>query len=287
MASEEYRRANLASWDEVVAAHLTSRLYDVPGFVAGAGSLSAIELDELGPLVGGGTTLLHLQCHIGLDTLTWARRGATVTGIDFSGEAVAAARRLAVEVGLSGRATFVQSDVYALPAALQGAFDVVFASWGVLMWLDDLGRWAEIVSHFLAPGGVFYLCEFHPYAFVLADESSAACLRLGYPYFQGGVPLRFDEGSDYADPELRLEHRVTYEWTHGLGEIVDPLVRNGLRLEHFHEFPFTVPGLPFSFLEPDEAGMLRVAGHRDSFPLSFSLLMTKERREAWTRPAEA
>jgi SAM-dependent methyltransferase len=276
MTREEHRQANLASWDEAVAAHLGAQLYNVPGFRAGADSLSAIELVELGPWVGAGTTLLHLQCHIGLDTLSWARRGAVVTGVDFSGEAIRAARRLADEVGLAGRATFVQSDVYDLPAALHGVFDVVFASWGVLMWLDDLDRWAEIVCRFLAPDGVFCLCEFHPYAFALADNASAACLRLGYPYFQGDEPLRFDDGVDYADPAVVLEHRVTYEWPHGLGEIVDPLLRAGLRLDRFRELPFTVPGLPFAFLEPDEAGLLRVAGHRDSFPLSFTLLMTKE-----------
>lgn len=274
---DDYLKANLASWDEVVALHVGSELYDVPGFKAGRTALSEIELVELGPLVGEGTTLLHLQCHFGLDTLSWARRGAVVTGADFSGEAVAAARALAAEVGLSARATFVQSDVARLPDVLSGRYDVVFTSWGALIWLGDLERWAQVIDHFLAPGGTFYLAEFHPYAFLLADDAAPDSLRIGYPYFQYGVPQRFDEDGDYAVTDAKLEHTVTFEWLHGFGEIIDPLLRRGLRLDFLHEFPYTIPGLTFSFLEKDDRGMLRVKGRHDDFPLSFTLKMTKER----------
>ena len=188
--------------------HVGSEMYDVEGFKKGRSSLSDIEVSELGPLIHEGTTLLHLQCHFGLDTLSWARRGAVVTGVDFSGEGIATARGLADEVGLSARATFVQSDVLALPDVLQGSFDVVFTSWGALIWIGDLERWAQVVAHFLKPGGTFYIAEFHPYAFLLADDSSSDSLRIGYPYFQYGRPQRFDEPGDYADPEARTRaHR--------------------------------------------------------------------------------
>jgi len=277
MTLDLHRQANLASWNESVSTHVASELYDVQGFREGACTLSAIERRELEPFVGQGTTLLHLQCHFGLDTLSWARRGAVVTGVDFSREAIEMARSLADDVGLSERATFLESDVYALPRVLRGKFDVVFTSWGVLMWLDDLERWAQIVAGYLKPGGAFYLCEFHPYAFLLADESTADALRIGYPYFQHGEPLRFDTGSDYADPAQHLENNVTYEWTHGFAEIIDPLLRAGLRLDHFHEFPFTIRGLAMPFLETCDDGMMRVKGHHEEFPLSFSLKMTKER----------
>lgn len=272
---DDYLKANLASWDEAVGAHLDSQLYAVAGFKAGRTSLHQIEIDELGPLVGEGTTLLHLQCHFGLDTLSWARQGATVTGVDFSGEGIAAARSLAEELGLTQRATFVQSDVYHLRKVLDGRFDVVFTSWGVLLWLGDLARWAQVVAHFLKPGGVFYIAEFHPYAFLLADDSTPDSLRIGYPYFMYGAPQRFDEPGDYAEPDARFEHTVTYEWSHGLAEIVDPLLRNGLRLDFLHEFPYTLEGLPFPFLEMGADGHQRVKGRPD-FPLSFSLKMTKE-----------
>lgn len=273
---DDYLRANLASWDEAVGVHLDSGLYDVEGFKAGKSSLHQIELDELGPLVGEGTGLLHLQCHFGLDTLSWARQGATVTGVDFSGVGVATARSLAEELGLSQRATFVQSDVYHLPDLLGGLFDVVFTSWGVLLWLGDLERWARVVAHFLKPGGVFYIAEFHPCAMLLAEDSTPESLRIDFPYFMYGEPHRWDEDGDYADPEARFENTVTYEWNHGLAEIIDPLLRNGLRLDFLHEFPYTLEGLPFPFLEMGADGHQRVKGHPD-FPLSFSLKMTKDR----------
>ena len=273
---DDYLKANLASWDEAVGLHVGSELYDLAGFRAGQSSLHDLELGELGPQVGEGTTLLHLQCHFGLDTLSWARQGATVTGVDFSGRGIAQARALAGEAGLARRATFLQSDVYSLPDKLDGEFDVVFTSWGALIWLGDLERWAQVVAHFLKPGGTLYIAEFHPFAYLLADDSTPDRLRVGYPYFQYGEPQRFDESGDYADLSAQPEHTVTFEWNHGLAEIIDPLLRNGLRLDHLHEFPYTIPGLPFSFLEPDAGGMLRVKGHRDDFPLSFSLKMTKE-----------
>ena len=210
---DEYLKANLARWDEWTKVHEASELYDVEGFRAGRSSLTSIEESELGPLVGDGTRLLHLQCHFGMDTLSWARRGATVTGVDFSGEAVELARRLADEVGLSGGATFLQSDVYELPDRLSGLFDVVFTSWGVLNWLGDLDTWARVAAAYVRPGGIFYMAEFHPFAFLLADDATPRSLRIGYPYFQYGKPLRFDEpgilrrpyGSDGAQRHLRVE----------------------------------------------------------------------------------
>jgi SAM-dependent methyltransferase len=273
---DEYLKANLAGWDESVHVHVASELYDVPGFKAGQSSLSALELGELGPLVGEGTTLLHLQCHFGLDTLSWARRGAVVTGADFSGEGIATARALADQVGLSARATFIQSTVESLPEKLSGTFDVVFTSWGVLLWLGDLERWAEVVAHFLRPGGVLYVAEFHPYSYLIAEEATPELMRVQYPYFTHGEPHRWDEAGDYADPKAVVEHTVSYEWHHGFAEIIDPLLRRGLRLDFLHEVPYTVPGLPFPFLELCEDGLQRVRGRHDDFPLSFSLMMTKE-----------
>jgi SAM-dependent methyltransferase len=266
---DDYLKANLANWDEAVDLHVGAEMYDVEGFKKGRCSLSRIELDELGPSVREGTTLLHLQCHFGLDTLSWARRGALVTGADFSGAGIATARELADEVGLSARATFVQSDILTLPDVLQGSFDVVFASWGALIWIGDLERWAQVAASFLKPGGTLYIAEFHPYAYLLADDATPESLRIGYPYFQYGRPQRFDEPGDYAARDARMQHTVTFE-------ILDPLLHSGLRLDFLHEFPHTIVGLPFPFLEICEDGLQRVKGHHEDFPLSFSLKMTKE-----------
>lgn len=272
---DEYLKTNLAWWDDVVGVHQGTEMYDVDGFRRGADSLNPVERDELGPLVGEGTTLLHLQCHFGLDTLSWARRGATVTGVDFSGKAMELARRLADDVGLARRATFIQSDVYDLPALLDAQFDVVFTSWGALNWLDDLERWADVVASFVRPGGAFYLAEFHPVAFLIDDREHADELRLTYPYFQGREPLRLDEPGSYADPQAHTDHTVTYEWQHGFAEILTPLLQRGLRLDYLHEFPFT-RGLQMPFLEAGDDGWQRVKGGRSDIPLSFSLKMTKE-----------
>ena len=267
---EEWLRANMAVWDELTGVHAASTFYDVEGFKKGAETLGAIELDELGPDVGDGTRLLHLQCHFGLDTLSWARHGATVTGIDFSEEAVGLARRLADEVGLSSRARFLRSNIYDLPDVLEGEFDVVFTSWGVLTWLGDLRRWAQVAARYVRPGGTFYIAEFHPLAFILDDAARPDDLRLGYPYFQGPEPQRFDEPGSYADPDAATHNTVTYEWNHPLGEVVTRLIEAGLEIEHLHEFPFT-HGLAFAYLEKGADGWQRIPGREDDYPLSFSL----------------
>ncbi|RPI30086.1 MAG: class I SAM-dependent methyltransferase [Actinomycetota bacterium] len=144
---DEARRANLALWNEWARIHEGTAFYDVAGFKAGRSSLWPLETEELGPYVNEGTSLLHLQCHFGLDTLSWARRGAEVVGVDFSGTAIALARRLADEVGLAGRATFIESDVYDAARHLGGRrFDIVFVSWGAIEWLPDLEAWARLCA---------------------------------------------------------------------------------------------------------------------------------------------
>ena len=272
---DEYREANLAGWDELAGLHVDTAFYDVDGFKAGQSSLTSIERDELGPFVREGTRLLHLQCHFGLDTLSWARMGATVTGIDFSPTAVRLARELADGVGLSARASFIRSDLHRLPEVLDETFDIVFTSWGALIWLPDLEPWADIVLRYLRPGGMLYIAEFHPAAMLLADDATPDLLRVQYPYFQYGDPLRFDEPGSYADPDAVVQNTVSYEWNHGLGEIVDPLLRRGLRLEFLHEFPYQ-HGLDFDCMEMGEDGWARLSGH-PGYPLSYSLLMTRPR----------
>src|SRR4029450_828988 len=203
MGMDDYLAANRALWDEWTAIHETSSFYNLEGFKAGDSRLRADEAGEGGEVAG--TSLLHLQCHFGIDTLSWARQGARVTGADFSERAIELARRLAAELGLD--ASFVCSDLYNLPAVLDGQFDVVYTSRGVLGWLPDLERWARVVAPFLRPGGVLYVCEIHPVAQAFSEQPE---LRLGYPYFPRREPLAAPGQGSYADPTAQVRQPLEY-----------------------------------------------------------------------------
>ena len=276
----EARAANLRLWNAWTRIHERSAFYDVEGFKAGGTSLLPLELDELGPLVREGTTLLHLQCHFGLDTLSWARRGARVVGVDFSDEAVALARRLAAETGLDERAEFVCADVYDAGAHLGGrAFDVVFVSWGALEWLPDLGAWARVVARHLRPGGTLYVAEIHPFAYSLDEVPGAHDVQVKYRLLPD--PDRPDvepvEGS-YADKDACTEGLVSYGWAHSFSEITGALSGAGLRLEHLHEFP-TSPAPFWDWMVQDDERWWWLpspdGGVRRDLPFSYSLRATR------------
>ena len=267
----EYIEANRKHWNEVAPIHTGAISYDVPGFKAGKSSLNSVELDELGDVQG--KTLLQLQCQFGLETLSWAREGAVVTGIDFSASAIDYARALAEECDIPGR--FLVSDVYDLPDNLDGQFDIVLTSYGVLWWLPDLTRWAQIASSFVRPGGTFYIAEFHPFAHVFDDAPDVDDLYVKYPYFSPDQPLRFDldHAYAYAGPPVKLQNGTTYRWPHGVGEVVTALIEAGLRIEFLHEFPFGYTTVPFK--ERVEGWMFRLTKHDGSVPLLYSIRATK------------
>jgi SAM-dependent methyltransferase len=217
-----------------------------------------------------GKRLLHLQCHFGSDTLSWARLGAQVTGADFSEEAIALARRLAGELGID--AEFVCCNIYDLPEHVDGEFDVVFTSEGVLCWLPDLPRWAEIAAGVLGSGGVFYIRDFHPLLSVFDDEATEP--RIRHPYFPTQKPMRFEGDETYTDGKLE-EAVVTYEWPHSLGDVVTALTDAGLRIEFLHEFPYcTFAALPF--LSEGADGLWRYEAAPKAIPLMFSVRARKE-----------
>src|SRR5204863_3368622 len=243
-----------------------SDFYRVADFKAGMNKLRAYEMGEIGP--EAGKHLLHLQCHFGLDTLCWARLGARVTGIDFSTAAISQARALAQEVGLDAR--FVQSDIYELPDHLEGNFDVVYTSRGLLGWLPDIDRWGRVAAHFVKPGGFFYITEIHPIAGVFDDSDGVRDLRLRYPYFSHVEPISLATQGSYADRNAKVAQEVEYGWSHGMGEIVTALTAAGLHIDFLHEFPFAE--WPISFLEPALDGTHRLpAEHDGKLPLFFSL----------------
>lgn len=260
-AESTWFAANRALWDARVGAHLPSTFYDVAGFRAGGESLREIELAEVGAV--DGRTLLHLQCHFGQDTLAWARRGAVATGLDFSGEAIGAARTLAAELHLP--AEFVEANVYDAPAAVGGRqFDIVFTSYGVVGWLPDLTRWATAAAACIRPGGVFYLAEFHPVVWMFDPDFQT----VAYPYHNVAVIAETEEGT-YADPAAPIRHE-SFGWNHGLGEVLSALTAAGLSIEFLHEFDFS----PWNCLKPlVEVGPQRfqVRGLEGKLPLTYSI----------------
>lgn len=234
---KKYFRANRARWDELVDIHAQSAFYDLAGFKAGESSLFPQERKELGKDVQD-QHLLHLQCHFGMDTLSWAREGAIVTGVDFSGKAIRQARALAEELDIPAR--FVQANVLELPNHLDGQFDVVFTSYGVLSWLPDLAQWARVIDHFLVPGGIFYVIDGHPFGERI-DERSDETFEVGYPYFTDDQPFRWYDDVTYTDmaADREIAHPWEYAWFHTLGDIVNALLDVGLQLEFLHEFPWS------------------------------------------------
>jgi len=221
-----------------------------------------------------GRSLLHLQCHFGIDTLSWARLGARVTGADFSPAAIDLARSLAVELGFAD-ARFVESNLYDLPDALEGPFDVVYTSRGVLGWLPDIRAWARVVAHFLAPGGTFFISEIHPVAQVFENEGvTPGELRLTYPYWEHSRPLTFEVKGSYADPTADVGVQVEHGWDHGLGEIVTALIDAGLRIESLVEHPFLEWKADFLVENADGTWRLPV-GTPGELPLMFSLRATR------------
>ena len=265
-------QVNLKHWNELVPIHARSEFYDVAGFKSGKSTLMPIELEEIGDVAG--KSLLHLQCHFGLDTMSWARQGATVTGADFSDKAIALARSLSDELGIDAR--FVHSNVYDLPENLEGQFDIVFTSYGALYWLPDLAGWARVVSHFLKPGGTFYVVDGHPTG-QMFDDDSPDDLVVRYPYFGSGEPMRFepDGSGSYAD-ETAVVTTAECGWSHSMGEIVNSLISTGLEIEFLHEFPFTCwRALPMMERGPD--GWWRLSEKQESVPFLFSVRATRRR----------
>jgi len=258
-----------AWWDERVPIHVGSAFYDVDGFRAGGSSLRPFEVEEVGDVAG--KRLAHLQCHFGLDTLSWARAGASVVGLDFSEPAIESASSLAGELNLDAK--FVCANVYDAVEALGGEkFDIVYTGLGALNWLPDLPRWAEIVAELLEPGGFLYLSEFHPFTWVFADDD----LAIEIDYFHNPEGESFDDGAGtYADMTIPTRNNATVEWAHTLSDVVSAVLDAGLRLELLHEHDYTL--FPrFEHLELDaetlSAGVIyRQPDGTPRLPLMYSL----------------
>jgi len=264
---DEFLKANRELWNAWTRVHVKSKFYDVAGFKAGKSSLDKIEL-ELGEV--RGKSLLHLQCHFGLTTLSWARLGARVTGADFSDEAIKAARALAQSVGLD--ANFICANIFDLPNALQGEFDFVFTSHGVLGWLPDLNAWGRVIAHYLKRGGTFYIVEAHPTAFIF-DEENPDDLRVRYPYFHTDAPGSSETHGSYADRTADI-HGVEYYWYFSLSDVINALIRAGLQILELREYDYNSWQM-YPFMIQDVDGKWRLPEKFPKLPLMFSLRAIK------------
>lgn len=276
--SARWRDLNRANWDERTALHVGPRGYDLSSQRAGRGRLDAIVEAELDSVAG--LRVLHLQCHIGDDTISIAQRGASqVVGVDFSPAALRAARALAAETG-AANASFVESDVLQAPEAMperKGAFDLVFTSWGTITWLPDLDAWARTIAFFLRPGGALYFADAHPAALVFDDMGGATDPQgrpaWFIPYFDRG-PHPLDDKIDYADPSTPIQASQTIQWMHPLADILAALRGAGLRLDRLSEHPRLTWRL-FPSLVRDDDG-LWTWPDRQWLPLALSLRAKRE-----------
>lgn len=254
-----YLDINREAWNKRTKIHMGSSFYDVKGFEDGNTSLREIELSELGEI--GNKSILHLQCHFGLDSLSLARDGAIVTGVDLSPESIAQAKKLSDKVGID--ASFVCSDIYEYESKNKyEGFDIIYTSYGALCWLPCLNKWAALIEKYLKPGGKFYMVEFHPFNDFLDGE----------PYFHSPESRVLNEGT-YTDGSESVETDIV-TWSHPLSSVVNALINKGLTIEWLNEFTFS-PYNCFNGLEEREKGRYYKAHRGNDAPLVYSLCAAK------------
>lgn len=254
--------ANKVHWDELAPVHAES--YDLKDLINGGHVMDHIQTDEVGDV--SNRSLLHLQCHIGSDTLSWARLGAEVTGVDISPVSLRVAGDLAKKAGLKAR--FIESSIYDLQDKLDESFDIVYTSIGVICWLSDLKVWAEIIRRYLKPGGFFYLMESHPFLWVFDDESDGLTVR--YPYFHKEAPNEWPaDYPDYSASDYNVQS-PSWEWQWSLSNILNALIESGLQIDFFHEHS-VLPWKALPCMIKGDNGFWRLPEGMDNLPLMFSL----------------
>jgi SAM-dependent methyltransferase len=258
--------ANRENWNERVAIHTRSRFYDVEGELHNAPGPPSREVEAIGNVTG--RTLLQLQCHFGMDSLRWARAGATVTGLDFSPAAISEATSLAARAGLSERASFVCANVYDAPRALSGQrFDVVYVSLGSLAWLPDVSAWGAVVADLLLPGGRFYLHDVHPFSSCFDDDGE----RVIYGYFEEPEHPFADDGSHSYTDGGEMTTTRTYEWNHSVSEVHMALASRGLVIDSFDEHDWTL-FQQFPWLTENSEGLYVAPEGRPRIPWSYTIV---------------
>lgn len=271
--------ANRANWDDRADIHAASQSYDLPGFAADPGRISDVVAEDLailGPHLPGGTVsgldVVHLQCHVGKDTLSLARLGARVTGVDLSPRSLEVARDLARECGLGAR--FVEADAQHAADAVDDTFDVVYTSIGTVTWLPDLTAWARSIARLLRPGGTFFIRDGHPMLYTL-DDARSDQLVVQYRYFPSTLSQTWVDPYSYTGDQTPIEHARTYEWPHSLAEILGSLLGAGLRITSFDEQQ-TVPWLAHPMMEETPEGWAFPEPVRQYVPTTYSITAVKD-----------
>ncbi|MDP4263384.1 MAG: class I SAM-dependent methyltransferase [Bacteroidota bacterium] len=279
---DQYFSANKELWNQRTAVHKDSSFYDVAGFRAGKNTLTPIELEEVGDVKG--KSLLHLQCHFGLDTMSWSRLGAKCTGVDLSDDAINIAREINKETKLDAK--FVCCNVYDLHPEnkessqvsppigggdLEGAaaFDIVFTSYGTIGWLPDLNKWAEIISYYLKPGGMFYMADFHPVIWMFDDEFT----HIKY-YYDNRETIITENYGTYTNRKAPITGKE-YGWNHGISEILNALINQGLEIQQFNEFMYS-PYPNFSNTIQGDEGHWYIKGMEGKIPMVYSIKAIKK-----------
>jgi SAM-dependent methyltransferase len=263
-STNKYFKANRHLWNQRTAVHKDSDFYNLAAFKAGENVLTSIELNEVGDVKG--KSLLHLQCHFGMDTLSFSGMGAKCTGIDLSDDAIKLAGEINDELNLDAK--FICSNLYDLKQYLNEQFDIVFTSYGTIGWLPDLDKWAAIVSHFLKPGGMFYIAEFHPVVWMFDEEFT----HIKYNYDNQEVIVTENEGT-YTDRNADIKGKE-YSWNHGISEVLNALINAGLKIEMFNEHMYS-PYPCFRNTSEYEKGKWHIKGMEGKIPMIYSLKAIK------------
>ncbi len=260
----DYIDINRRLWNQRTAVHVDSDFYGLPEFLQGRSTLNDIELALLGELQG--KSLLHLQCHFGMDTLSLARMGACVTGVDLSDAAIEQARALAAKAGIP--ADFVCCNVYDLPEHLDAQFDIVFTSYGVIGWLPDLEAWGRIIGRYLKPGGLFAMAEFHPAVWMFDNDFT----HIAYSYFQQEAIVETEKGT-YADREAPIEQE-SVSWNHSMAQVLEALIAQGLRITAFREYDYSPYNCFANTVEP-APNRFHIRGMEGKLPMVFAIQAVK------------
>ena len=261
----DYINKNKASWNDKTDYHVGSEFYDMDSFMKGKNSLNEFELSLLGDV--SGKTILHLQCHFGQDSISLARMGAVVTGVDLSDKAIAKATDIAEQVKANAR--FICCNIYDLPAHLDKQFDIVFTSYGTIGWLPDLDQWAAIVSKYLRPGGKFVFAEFHPVVWMFDNDFQ----KVEYHYAKNDPIVEVIEGT-YADRSAPISTE-TITWNHSISEVVNNLIKYDISIQSLNEYDYS-PYNCFSHTEEFEPGKFRIKHFGNKIPMVYSILGIKK-----------
>ncbi len=261
----DYININRELWNQRTEIHFNSDFYNVNEFLKGKSSLNPVEIELLGDVTN--KSILHLQCHFGLDSISLSKIGAHVTGVDFSNKAIAKAKSLAITLGTNTQ--FIESDIYNLPNILNQQFDIVYTSYGTVGWLPNMPKWANVIQHFLKPGGTFIMVEFHPVVWMFSNDFKH--IEFNYMDFN---PIIEEEEGTYADKKAPLKTK-SVSWNHGLSTVIDALIKSGLTITQFNEYNYS----PYNCFENTlevEKGKFQIKGLENKIPMLYAIIAAKD-----------